>query len=264
MVRVAACQLDGDQGDVGSQWDRLVSRCRQWTADLVVLPEMVFSPWLAAHRSPDLEAWRDAAHAHERWTDRFEELGADVVVGSRPVVDGDRRFNEGFVWEAGGLRAAHRKTYLPDEPGFFEASWYDRGPTTFDPVVTAMGTVGFLICTELWFFEQARRYGQRGVDILVCPRATPTLSLERWLAAGQVAAICAGAFCVSSNRSGSAEGVSFAGTGWITDPDGRLIARTTDRSPVVSATLDLTAARAAKETYPRYVDCSPIPEADGP
>lgn len=149
MVRVAVCELNGEHGDIPSEWDRLVSHCRQFGPELVLLPEMAFSPWLPAQRELDPDAWSEAAVSHERWLQRLDELSAEVVVGSRPVVDQDGgRFNEGFVWESGrGLRRAHRKTYLPDEPGFWEASWYSRGPTTFDSVITAVGTIGFLICS---------------------------------------------------------------------------------------------------------------------
>lgn len=266
MVRVAVCELNGEQGDVPSEWDRLVSHCRQFGPELVLLPEMAFAPWLPAQREFDPDAWREAAVSHERWLQRFDELGAEVVVGSRPVVEEDgSRFNEGFVWESGrGLQAAHRKTYLPDEPGFWEASWYSRGPTTFDPVVTAVGTVGFLICTELWFLERARHYGERDVDILVCPRATPTVSLDRWLAAGRVAGVCAGSFCLSSNRAGSTGDTAFAGAGWITDPDGGLMARTSALAPALTVEVDLSSAQEAKSSYPRYIDSTTIPEVHGP
>lgn len=264
MVRVAVCELDADGGDVGSQWDALVAHCSRSRPELVLLPEMPFTSWLPANEHVDPGAWEEAVATHERWFERLGELEAEVVVTSRPVIDDDgARFNEGVVWESGrGVQPAHRKTYLPDEPGFFEASWYERGPTTFQPAKTSIGALGFLICTELWFVEEARHYGAQGVDLLVCPRGTPGASLDRWRAAGRVAAVSAGAFCLSSNRAGTAGDVRFAGVGWVIDPDGVVVAETNAAAPAVTVDLDLSAARRAKETYPRYVDSTPIPPSD--
>ena len=60
--------------------------------------------------------------------------------------------------------------------------------------------VGFLICAELWYFEQARLYGLEGVHLLVTPRLTGGSMLDKWLVGGRAAAIAAGAFGLSSNR----------------------------------------------------------------
>src|SRR3712207_7924885 len=52
--------------------------------------------------------------------------------------------------------------------------------------------VGFLICTEMWFGERARAYGDQKAHLLAIPRCTPNESLDRWLAGGRTAAIVAG------------------------------------------------------------------------
>jgi N-carbamoylputrescine amidase len=169
-------------------WRRIATHVRDQGTDLLVLPEMPFSPWLPASAQVDTEAWSRAVEEHERWIDRLGEIGVEVVVGSRPVTDSTGRFNEAFVWTAeDGCRRAHRKAYLPDEPGFWEATWYRAGEPDFAAVATSVGTVGILICSELWFLEHARAYGRAGVDILVCPRATPASSHGKWVAGGRVA-----------------------------------------------------------------------------
>ena len=119
------------------------------------------------------------------------------------------------------------KRYLPDEPGYWEASWYDRGDPEFPTVLVADARIGILVCTDLWFFEWARHYARSGVDLLCLPRATPYDSLARWLAGGQVAATCAGAYCMSSNQwNPSGAGMDSGGLGWVVDPDGNVLATT--------------------------------------
>jgi N-carbamoylputrescine amidase len=115
-------------------------------------------------------------------------------------------------------------------------------------------TLGIQICTEMWMMDVSRQYGIRGVDIIAVPRATPSTSRERWLVGGTVAAIVSGAFCISSNRSGSSTADDeFAGLGWIIDPDGAVLATTSDADRFVTCDIDLQHAARAKTTYPRYV-----------
>jgi N-carbamoylputrescine amidase len=51
----------------------------------------------------------------------------------------------------------------------------------------------------------------------------------------------------------STGGDFFAGEGWIVDPEGEVLALTCDAEPFVTLEIDLSRARAAKGTYPRYV-----------
>jgi N-carbamoylputrescine amidase len=92
------------------------------------------------------------------------------------------------------------------------------------------------------------------VDIIAVPPVTPASSRDRVLVGGRAAAIVSGAFCVWSNRSGmSVAGDPFGGQGWIIDPDGDVLATTSDAEPFATRDLDLEQAMAAKTTYPRYV-----------
>ena len=93
-------------------------------------------------------------------------------MGTRPIGTSERS-NEGFIWSPeSGYRGAHTKYYLPNEDGFWEASWYSRGDGRFDPISVGAGRlmVGFLICTELWATWKAHSYGESGAEIIVSPR----------------------------------------------------------------------------------------------
>lgn len=263
-MQTMVCQLDADGGRLEAQWERVVAHARRHRPQLAVLPELSFAPWLPATDDVDPGAWDDAIEQHGRWMARLPELGAEVVVASRPTLHEGRRHNEGFVWVAGergaagdGVVGARCKTFLPDEPGFHEASWYDRGPVRFDPADTPLGPVGVLLCTELWFPEHGRALGRAGVGLLAAPRATPVESLHRWEAAARVVAITAGAYLLSANRSGRAGATVLGGGSWIIDPDGEVLGRTTAATPAVTAELDPSVAEGARRSYPRYVDDSP-------
>ncbi|GGK22578.1 hypothetical protein GCM10010124_13880 [Pilimelia terevasa] len=255
-MRITVCQLDARGGRRDAALAALADHVAQARSDLVVLPEMPFSDWLAAGPVPDRARWERSVAAHRAGVARLGELGAPAVVASRPIVEatGARR-NQAFVWtEPTGAVRVRDKYYLPDEEGFWEASWYERGEPTFDTCRVGDARAGVLLCTDLWFLEWSRHYARSGAELLCVPRATPVASQAKWVAGGQAAAVCAGAFCASSNQwvpSGS--GLDRGGPGWVVDPDGAVLATTSADEPFVTVEVDLAAARAAKATYPRYV-----------
>jgi N-carbamoylputrescine amidase len=255
-LKVTVCELPNDPGRLAEQWDHLADHTRSAKSDLVLLPEMPFHPWPAASDRVDPERWRQTVDSHRRWVRRLPELGADVVMGTRPVNRSGVPHNEGFVWTPdGGTVSVHTKYYLPDEAGFWEASWYRKGKGTFAPFACAGLVCGFLICTELWFTQHARDYGQQGAHILICPRVTPASSTDKWIAGGRTAAVVSGAFCLSSNLNGpNIPGSDFGGTGWIIEPEeGAVLGTTSTEKPFLTMDIDPRWAEAAKSTYPRYV-----------
>ena len=252
-MNVTVCELHHDERLEGD-WAALVDHTREHRSELVLLPEMPFSDWLAASREVDPAKWREAIAAHERWWPRLAELGAPTVFTTRPIEEEGRFYNEGVVWQDGVIRPVHRKYYLPDEAGYWEATWYQRGAGDFVPVSAGDVEAGFLICTEIWFGEKARAYGKGGTNMLLTPRCTQAGSRERWLVAGRMAALVSGCYSLSSNHTGPAVATGrYAGQGWIIDPDGQVLGMTSVEAPCLTLDIDLTAAAAAKFTYPRYV-----------
>jgi len=253
-MKVTVCQLRNDPDGLATDWQALVAHVQAAGSDLVLLPEMPFYPWPFRRPTFDATVWQAAVAAHDRWQARLPELSPAVVAGSRPVDDGHGRYNEGFLWLNGDYHATHRKVYLPDEDGFWEASWYHRHDGPFRPATAGASRVGFLICTELWFMDRARAYGQAGVHLLLTPRATERRTVEKWLTGGRAAAVIAGAYSLSSNRVEDGERpADLGGQGWAVNPDGELLAITTAKQPFVTVDVDLAQADRAKKTYPRYV-----------
>jgi N-carbamoylputrescine amidase len=252
-MRVTVTQLPNTPNELAAAWPNLAAHVQAEKSELVLLPEMIFSPWLAASDQVDPAEWQAAIESHARWMGRLEDLAPAAVLGSRPVVDGDP-YNESWLWDIeSGLTPAHRKHYLPDEAGFWEATWYRPAPLDFQARAVNGVKVGFMICTDLWFSEHARGYAKQGVHIIANPRATEARTLDKWLAGGRAAAVMAGAYCLSSNHSGRADGVVFGGGGWMIGPDGDVLGVTSDDAPFLTLDIDLNLAEAAKLTYPRDV-----------
>ena len=254
-----ATVIELDAGQLEAQWAKLIKHIQAHQSELLLLPEMCFSPWFCTTRDADESRWRAAVRSHDYWLGRLHELGAKIIIGTAPRSIDNKKYNIAYLWTAENeLRWIHRKTYLPNDDGYWEASWYDRGPIDFRSVTAGGLCIGAVICTEIWFMQHARDYGRQGIHLLVNPRSTPHSTYAKWLAGGQSAAVIAGAYCLSSNHAGQADQVQLGGGGWISDPDGAVLAATTAGQPFVTLDLDLSYAEAAKHSYPRYVDDRPL------
>ncbi len=256
-MKATVTQLNA--GSLEEDWRGLKSHLAEQGSQFVLLPEMCFAPWFCAEPKRDERVWKAAVASHEAWLERLPELPVALIAGSAPRNIAGRPQNVAYVWSReAGLKWTRSKTYLPVDEGFWEANWYDRGPIDF-PLIRVDGVnIGFMICTELWFMQHAREYARLGAHLLLIPRSTGEESIAKWLAGGQAAAVISGAFCLSSNHAGEAGRMRLGGAGWICDPDGALLAITSNAEPFVTLELDLAEAEAAKSSYPRYVDDNPI------
>ena len=261
-MKVTVCELPNEVKALEAAWNNLAEHVQVQGSELVLLPEMPFYRWLAHTRDVDAGQWEMAVRAHEDWITRLTDLApvsspqGATVISTRPVTLDGVRQNAGYVWEPeSGAQTVHTKYYLPDEDGFWEASWYERGDGDFSLSNTSKGKIGFLICTEIWFNHHAREYGKQGMQILVCPRATPRGTAPKWVVGGQAAAVVSGAYCLSSNLAGrTPEGGDYAGVGWIIEPnEGKVLGLTSPEQPFLTLDIDLAEADKAKSTYPRYV-----------
>ena len=255
-MKVTVCQLDNQPGQLDAMLVELAAHIDQQQSEFLLLPEMCFYEWLAADKNTSRDRWLAAIHAHASAILELDKLGVGAAIGTRPIINDAGGFrNEAFLWTSGPrITPIHEKYYLPDEDGYWEASWYERGEREFDLCHAFDTPIGVQICTEMWFFEWARHFASLGAELLCIPRATPHGSLQKWLAGGQTAAVCAGAYCLSSNIwNPTGSKADCGGLGWIISPEGDVLAQTSEDSPFASVEVDLEFARQSKSTYPRYV-----------
>jgi len=246
-MRVTVCELPDDRKDFETAWLELTAYVSKQQSDLVLLPELPFYPWIATTPQFDVQVWQRAQKAHEVMMQCLRELSASVVLGTHSVLEGGLRLNRGFYWTpADGSRGVHDKYYLPNEKGFYERCWFDRGRREFTLARVQEMAIGFLICSEVMFNEWSRYYGGQGANIIAVPRATG--GHERWVVAARMAAIASGAFVLSSNR---AQDHVFGGRGLVVGPDGDVLASTSRQAPFATVEIDLAESAQAKKTYPR-------------
>jgi N-carbamoylputrescine amidase len=251
-MRVTVCELPHEPEALAAAWAALCEHTVRRSSELVLLPELAMVEPVWQEKLFDPARWEAVQALADLWLHRLCELRVTHVVGTRPVTIDGRPFNQGFLWSArGNVEPLRRKFFLPDEPGGWEAHWFDRGDPDFGEYHAGKLSFGLNICTELWAVETYARYAARGVPVILSPRATAAATTEKWLSAGVVAAVRSGAFSLSSNRvepSGACGGV-----GWIIDPYGKILARTSAEEPFATMDIDLAVSAAAQDDYPCYV-----------
>ena len=253
-MRVCFIENPVDLQPGSQEWQAQHDRIAREAPDILLMNEMPFGPWLAGTGVYDETVARQSVEVHAKGLDDLRRLPVRLVISTRPVHAKGKLANEAFMLVDGEYRFLHQKHYFPEEPGFFEKSWFAVERNGFDVARVNQLRIGVLLCTEAMFNEHARAYGRAGADLIVIPRAAGT-SYNRWLAAGAMAAVVSGSYVVSSNRVGTAPGgPSFGGVGFAFAPGGELIAKTSIEQPVVSFELDVEASLAAKNKYPCYVE----------
>ncbi len=248
-MRVTVCEMPDERKAFEVAWEELTAYARKQQSDLMLLPELPFYPWIAITPQFDAQDWQMAQEAHEAMMQRLREFAPSVVLGTHPLIEAGLRLNRGFIWTpTDGYQGVHDKYYLPNEEGFYERCWFDRGSRNFTLARVQDMTIGFLICSEAMFNEWARYYGRQGANIIAVPRATG--GHERWSVATRMAAIASGSFVISSNR---ADDQLFGGRGLVIGPDGDVLASTSRQAPFATVDIDLAESTRAKKTYPRDV-----------
>ena len=251
-MRVTVCELPHEPRAVATAWAELCRHAQRYSSELVLLPELALVDPVWEAELFDRGKWAATEDLSDAWLRRLSELHATWVIGTRPVSISGRRFNEGYIWSAGGgLVPLRRKFFLPAEPGNWETTWFDRGDQAFPPYQAGALSFGLNICTELWALDTYSAYAARGVQMILSPRATGAATTEKWLSVGVVAAVRSGAFSLSSNRVDPTG--TCGGVGWIISPDGEILATTSAEAPFATVNIDLAAPIVARGEYPRYV-----------
>jgi len=250
-MRVTVCELPHEPSALDAAWSALCKHTAANASELVLLPELAMVDPVWESDRFDARRWIEIETLARMQLRRLPELRADYVVGTRPVrLNG--RANQGYLWSvATGIQPLRSKYFLPEEPGNWEATWFQGGDREFPAFHAGPVPFGLNICTELWALETYAAYAALGVKLLLSPRATSSATLRKWLAAGIVGAVRSGAFSLSSNRVEPTG--RCGGGGWIIDPNGEVLARTSAAEPFATRDVDLTESAHARNSYPRYV-----------
>jgi predicted amidohydrolase len=214
-------------------------------AGLVAFAELAFTRFYpqvpASAKSPAL-----AETIPGPTTDLFCALAREtgtVVVLNLFEREGDRTFDSSPVIDAdGSVLGVTRMVHIMEGPGFHERGYYTPGDRASFVHRTAVGRIGIAICYDRHFPEYMRGLRLAGAELVIVPQAG---AVGEWAegifeAELQVAAFQNGYHAALVNRVGREDALEFAGESFVTDPDGRIIARAPrDRDHILYADCDL-------------------------
>ena len=243
-VRVAACQIDPQLGEVDRNLERIeraVAEAAAAGAVLAVLPEAAVTGY--AFTSLD-EALPVARRAGAVAADRLAALAvkhAMTVICGTLEAQGDEIFNTALLVTADGRRFAYRKMHLP----FLGIDRFATPGPDAPSVVEVNGLrIGVLICYDLRFPEAARMCALDGADLIALPTNWPVgVNFHPGIFAPARAAEnhC---YLLASDRVGTERGVTFIGRSLLIDYEGNQLAVASDtEEALLIGEIDPEAAR---------------------
>jgi N-carbamoylputrescine amidase len=237
-LRAALVQpaVGGDPAQGLERAEQAVREAARRGARLVCLPEL-----FRTHYFPQVEeaACMDLAEPLDGETAKlFAPLaGALGLVIIAPIFE--RRaagvyHNTALIFDADGSRAGvYRKMHIPDDPGFYEKFYFAPGDLGFHAFDTAAGRIGVLICWDQWFPEGARLLALDGAEAIFYPTAIGwgdreseserAAQRDAWITVQRGHAIANGVFVAAANRVGREAGLTFWGSSFACDPQGRML-----------------------------------------
>ena len=180
--------------------------------------------------------------------------------------EGHHHYNSLAMIDAkGAVMGVYRKSHIPDGPGYSEKFYFRPGNTGFKTFRTPLGTVGPAVCWDQWYPETARALMLDGAEILLFPTAIgtephdPELDTSRmWRRAMIGHAVSNVVPVVAANRIGTEGDQRFYGHSFICDERGDILAEFgAEESGVITATLDLAAARRHRAAFGFFRDRRP-------
>lgn len=265
---------DHDRGSVDANLSRIEARVAEAAAAgarLVLLQELHNGAYFCQHQ--DVREFDRAEPIPGPSSERLAALAARhrvVIVASLF----ERRapglyHNTAIVLDADGrLAGRYRKMHIPDDPGFMEKFYFTPGDLGFEPVDTAVGRLGVLVCWDQWYPEAARLMALAGAEMLLYPtaigwdprddEAERRRQQDAWVTSQRGHAVANGLPVLSCNRTGfeadptgHGPGIRFWGTSFVAGPQGEFLARAgEDADELLLATVDLGRSEDVRRIWP--------------
>jgi predicted amidohydrolase len=192
-------------------WRQAVPAARERGAELICLPHLSFSPYVAAARDraglehaerPVSRSFRDAlALAGDAWlaASAYESEGEGLFYVTARLARG------------GAVAASYRQRHVEAAPGRYEQMFWSHGHEPFEVADTPLGRTGLLVGYDLRTPAAWAELAARGAQVVLGGASEPA---ELWAATRRVAGGMAAAYGMTvliANRSDS--GAAFDASG---------------------------------------------------
>ena len=227
-IRVAACQIDPQIGEVNANLERIstvVTEAAAGGAQFIVLPEAAVTGYGFSSLAEALPVARLADSSAEEMLAGLAETHRVSVVCGTLEAQGDEVFNVALVLLPDGRRYRYRKMHLP----FLGIDRFATPGPDAPAVIEVDGLrFGVLICYDLRFPEAARICALEGADLIALPTNWPVgvqFHPDLFAPARAAENHC---YVLAADRVGTERGTTFMGRSVLFDPDGERLAVASD------------------------------------
>jgi N-carbamoylputrescine amidase len=244
-------------------------------ATLVLLQELHATPYFCQTEDPacfDLAEPVPGAST-ERFGALAAELGIVIVISLFEKRAEGLYHNTAVALDADGrIAGRYRKMHIPDDPGYYEKYYFTPGDLGFEPIDTAAGRLGVLVCWDQWYPEAARLMALSGAELLLYPTAIGwdmdddaeerQRQQDAWLTVQRGHAIANSLPVLVCNRTGHeadpaarSSGIRFWGGSAVIGPQGEILARAaSDAAEVLVTEVDLGRGGELRRLWPWFRD----------
>ncbi len=243
-LRVAACQIDPQLGEVEANLERIgraVADAAAAGAVLAVLPEAAVTGYAFGSLDEARPVARRASVVAHNVIAGMAELHRMTVICGTLEAQGEEVFNTALIATPDGRRYSYRKMHLP----YLGVDRFATPGPDAPSVIEAGGIrIGVLICYDLRFPEAARMCALDGADLIALPTNWPVgVDFHPGIFAPARAAEnhC---YLLACDRVGTERGTTFIGRSLLVDFDGHQLAVASDtEEELLVGEIDPEAAR---------------------
>jgi agmatine deiminase len=163
------------------------------------------------------------------------------------------------IGEEGKILGVYRKVHIPNDPYFYEKSYFEPGNSGYQVYQTPHARISVLICYDQWFPEPARINALKGADIIFYPTAIGTIKgctspdgdwHDAWKTVQRAHAIANGVHVAAVNRVGEEGQLKFWGGSFACDSFGKVLKEASaEKEEVLVAKLDLSKNKRIQEGW---------------
>ena len=227
LFRVGFIQNNPVFGEVEYNLSKVESLLTQYTADLMILPELFSTGYYFLNQKEALKLSEPIPEGPTTQTlTRICDKNQISIIAGIAERDENRSYNSAVVVGPNGYLGKYRKIHLFGT----EKNCFDQGDLPLKIFNIGAARVGVMICFDWRFPETARTLALGGADLIAhpsnlvlphCPQAIITRCLENRI------------FIVTANRVGTEERIpgnalNFIGQSQVVDPDGNILCRASE------------------------------------
>jgi predicted amidohydrolase len=258
-LTVGLAQIDCQLGAVEANLERhleWIRKAREQEVQLLLFPELSLTGYRLLHLTSRVAIRLADSPVIERLLEAVGDMS--VIVGLVEEASEGSLFNSAVLLRSGEIVHVHRKLYLPTYGIFQEGRFFGQGKR-IELAPLDGGSLGTLICEDLWHPHLARRLALAGSKLLAVLSAGPGRigageipeSQETWECLTRSAALVNTCWLLYCNRVGWEEGSFYAGASHIVRPDGQILMRAASfEEDLLVARLDLREVDRARWRLP--------------